>query len=56
MNTLSILAMAMIIYLFGGYVDATEAHPTYGQNAAARIARKFASFAAQLWTATGKIN
>jgi hypothetical protein len=28
MNTLSILAMTMVIYLFGGYVDKPETHPT----------------------------
>ena len=28
MNALSILAMAMVIYLFGGYLDAAEANPT----------------------------
>jgi hypothetical protein len=28
MNALSILAMAMVIYLFGGYLDAAEVHPT----------------------------
>jgi hypothetical protein len=28
MNTLAILAMALVIYLFGGYVDKAETHPT----------------------------
>jgi hypothetical protein len=28
MNTLAILAMALIIYLFGGYADKRVAHPT----------------------------
>jgi hypothetical protein len=43
MNTLSILAMAMVIYLFGGYVDGAEAHRTsragtsYGQKVAQRL-------------------
>lgn len=28
MNTLTILAMAMVIYLFGGYLDAAEERAT----------------------------
>jgi hypothetical protein len=37
MNTLSILAMAMVIYLFGGYLDRADALPT-GRNGTARKA------------------
>jgi hypothetical protein len=46
MSALSILAMAMIIYLFGGYVESAEAQrgnkqgKTTGQTGAARIAQE----------------
>ena len=41
MNALSILAMAMVIYLFGGYLDAAEVHPTTTVGGAAVKARIF---------------